>query len=252
VLLLLWGKATRLVPYLHEYPKAYRGTVRFGLVTDTQDRTGTVVAERSAEGITAAAVRDALPRFRGRILQTPPTFSALKRGGRRSYEAARNGDAVSPEPRHREVHRLELLEWDPPLALLDVCVSSGTYVRTLAHDLGEALGTGGCLDALVRTAVGPFTLEAAQDPETLFALPRDEILARAVPAAGILPDWPLLTVGEGEREAVVQGAWRDPERRVEPGTRARLVDETGELLALVERQDALRYLRVVGERERAG
>jgi len=248
VLLVAWGRSTLLVPYLHEYPKEYRAVVRFGCTTDTQDRTGTVLAEDDATGITATDIRDLLPRFRGRILQTPPSFSALKRQGRRSYEAARRGDPTPPEPRHRHVYSLDLLEWEPPLAALAMSVEGGTYVRTLAHDLGEALGVGGSLDALVRTAVGPFRLEAAEDPESLFAAERNEILTRAVSPADTLPDWPRVVIPSRERESVLGGSWRDPDARLEPGTRARLVDEEGSLLALVEGGPPLRYLRVIGER----
>jgi len=248
VLLVLWGKATLLVPYLHEYPKEYRAVVRLGRITDTQDRTGSVLAERSAEGITSAMVEDALSRFRGRILQTPPAFSALKRGGRRSYENARRGNPDAPEPRYRLVHRLELVEWNSPLAVLDCSVEGGTYVRTLAHDLGEALGVGGSLEDLLRTAVGPFRIEDAEDADTLFARDREAILERAVPPAGILRDWPRIIVGPEEGERVRQGSWLDPHRRLERGTRYRLLDEEGELLALVEGGETPRYLRVVADR----
>jgi len=252
VLLILWERATLLVPYLHEYPKEYRAVVRFGRRTDTQDRTGLVLAERSTEGITASAIEAALPRFRGRILQTPPSFSALKRNGRRSYEDARRGNPVPPAPRYRHVHRLELVEWNPPVAVLDMSVEGGTYVRTLAHDLGEALGAGASLDDLLRTAVGPFRLEDAESAESLFERERGELLERAIPPAEILPDWPRIVIPGGEAESVLQGSWLDPQARLAPGTRYRLLSERGELLALVEGGERPRYLRVVGERDRAG
>jgi tRNA pseudouridine55 synthase len=252
VLLVLWEKATLLVPFLHEYPKEYRAVVRLGRTTDTQDRTGTVLAERSPSGITTATIEAALPRFRGRILQTPPSFSALKQKGRRAYEEARRGNPTPPEPRHRHVHRLELVEWNPPLAVLDCSVEGGTYIRTLAHDMGQALGVGGSLDELLRTAVGPFRFEDAEDAQSLFARDRGAILERAVPPADILPDWPRMVVPGEEGERVLQGSWLDPHRRLTPGTRYRLVDEQGGLLALVEGGEKPRYLRVVGDRKRSG
>jgi tRNA pseudouridine55 synthase len=249
VLLVAWGKATAFVPYLQDYEKSYEAVVRFGRVTDTQDRLGETIEEHDASGLTAEAVEAALPGFRGEILQVPPMYSALKQNGRRLYELARRGETVDREPRRRRVSRLELAAWTPPVARLVVTCSSGTYVRTLAHDLGAALGPGASLDELTRTAVGPHRLEGAVAGDGVASLSREELLARAVPPAGVLPDWPAVVLPADETVAAASGSWRDPRDRIPGAGRYRLLDETGRLLALARGGEEPRLLRVFAERE---
>ncbi len=249
VLLVLWGRATAFVPHLQDYEKSYEATVRFGRVTDTQDRLGETLEERDPSGLTADAIEAALPGFRGEILQVPPMFSALKQNGRRLYDLARQGETVNREPRRRRVSRLELLSWTPPVARLAVACSSGTYVRTLAHDLGAALGPGASLDELTRTAVGPHGLDAAVAGEEVRSLSRDELLARALAPADVLPDWPAVVLPAEEAVAAASGSWRDPRNRLTEECRYRLVDETGRLLALARGGEEPRLLRVFAERE---
>jgi tRNA pseudouridine55 synthase len=163
VLLVCIGKATRVSEYLMAGSKVYRARVRLGVATDTYDAEGQVVASASVDPIKVgrAQVEAALTRFRGVIEQVPPMYSALKHEGKPLHRLARRGVEVERKPRRVEISRLELTEWEPPECTLEVTCSSGTYVRALAHDLGQALGCGAHLTGLVRLASGGFRLEDA-------------------------------------------------------------------------------------------
>lgn len=165
VLILCLGGATRLSEYVMDTTKRYRATVRLGVETDTYDAEGRVMRERDVSGITRKDVERLLPTFTGEIEQIPPMYSAIKQGGRKLYGLARAGEVVEREPRSISIDALELVEWSSPLVTLDVTCSPGTYIRSLAHDLGETLGVGASLDALERTASGSFTIEDAVDLE---------------------------------------------------------------------------------------
>ena len=155
VLLVCIGRATRLVEYLVGLDKVYETTVRLGQSTNTYDAEGDVTVERPIEVDTAAIIA-ALEAFRGPIRQRVPPFSAVKRDGQPLYKSARRGEAVELPEREVTIHALDLLAYEPPLLTLRMAVSSGTYVRSLAHDLGEALGCGGHVVALRRPSVGRF------------------------------------------------------------------------------------------------
>jgi tRNA pseudouridine55 synthase len=172
VTLVAVGKATRLLGYLLD-DKAYRAEVVFGLATDTGDLEGRTMARADAGGLTAAELDAALAGFRGPIVQRPPMASAVHVGGRRLYELARAGIALAPEAiptREVTLHELTRLDFVPgPVAVtrLDVACSAGTYIRSLAVDLGQALGLPACLQFLLRTRSGPIDLAAAQTLEEL-------------------------------------------------------------------------------------
>jgi len=158
VLVLCLGKATRVVEYLMASRKAYTARVRLGESTDTYDAEGEIVG-RAQVTVDRTQVEMALAPFRGRIMQEPPMFSAVKRGGVPLYRLARQGIEVERAPRPVEIFDLVLRAWEPPEFTLDVTVSAGTYVRTLAHDIGQALGCGAHLAGLTRRACGDFRLE---------------------------------------------------------------------------------------------
>ena len=161
------GEATKTVPFVMDGRKLYRFTVRWGEERDTDDAEGRVT-QTSDQRPSADAVRALLPRFTGTIEQVPPRFSAVKVEGERAYDLARDGEMVELQPRAIEVHRLELLETpDPDHAVLAAECGKGAYVRALARDLGRALGCFGHVTALRRTAVGPFSEEAATGLEAL-------------------------------------------------------------------------------------
>jgi len=181
VLLICIGRATRVAEYLMAGQKAYRARVRLGITTDTYDAEGQVVTEAPVE-VSRAQVEASLARFRGTITQVPPVYSALKHKGTPLHRLARRGVEVKQlsllKARQVENSRLELITWEPPECTLEVTCSPGTYVRALAHDLGQVLGCGAHLTGLIRLASGDFRLE---DTVTL------EEFARAV-SEGCWPD----------------------------------------------------------------
>jgi tRNA pseudouridine55 synthase len=160
VLPILLGQATRLAEYLSESGKAYRATIRFGIVTDSYDTEGQIVRE-SEVTLTRDDIAAALPDFLGDQLQRPPLFSALKQGGQRLYALARAGKTPEVPPRPIHIDTLDIVNWISPILTLDVACGKGTYIRSLAFDLGERLGPGAHLAALVRTRSGPFTLASS-------------------------------------------------------------------------------------------
>jgi tRNA pseudouridine55 synthase len=189
VLLLLVGRATRQCENLMDAPKQYEATVKFGATTATDDPESP--EEPFAKGEISPALREQidaiLPRFTGAIEQRPPVFSAVKVGGRRAYDLARKGHDVELAPRTVHVYGVELLSYDWPLATLRIDCGRGTYVRALARDLGAALGVGGYLTALRRTAIGPFSAADAVSLDELTVSNNVEQYVRLVPeiAAGL-------------------------------------------------------------------
>jgi tRNA pseudouridine55 synthase len=169
VLLLLVGRATKGCERLMDAPKQYEATVKLGATTATDDPESPEVPVAPAAPPTPGAVAAALARFVGTILQRPPAFSAMKVDGRRAYDLARRGATVELEPRPVRVYGIELLDYAYPLLRLRIDCGRGTYVRSIARDLGEALGTGGYLTQLRRTRVGAFAVESAVTLERLKA-----------------------------------------------------------------------------------
>lgn len=159
VLVVCLGRATRLVEYLVGRPKTYYGTVRLGQTTDSYDADGTILTESVVPEITANMLEPMLEQFRGDILQIPPMVSAIKKDGKKLYELAREGKTVERPPRPVTIYQLDLLKIDLPEVTLRIQCSAGTYIRSIAYDLGELLGCGGHLSSLRREQVGEFGLE---------------------------------------------------------------------------------------------
>jgi tRNA pseudouridine55 synthase len=172
VLPIALGPATRLLPYLSG-DKTYRGVVQLGVRTDSDDLEGEVLERQQPPQLTCTDLEAALEPFCGLIQQRPPAISAVHVNGQRAYKLARAGESVELQARPVSVHRLELLHWDPELGRLEleVACSAGTYIRSLARDLGEALGCGGCLAQLQRTEALGFKLEQSVSWEQLEAVP---------------------------------------------------------------------------------
>jgi tRNA pseudouridine55 synthase len=158
------GRATRLLRFLSNLDKTYEGTARLGEQTDTLDAEGRIVATAPV-GVNRADVERAALAMVGESLQRPPSYSAVKVGGRKLYEAARSGEAVQAEPRPIRVEAFDVLDFDGRDLAFRVTCGSGTYVRSLVADLGAALGCGAHLIGLIRTRIGSFTLEGARPPE---------------------------------------------------------------------------------------
>jgi len=180
LLVVMVGRATKSAPILLGGDKEYEAEIRLGISTDTQDLSGRVVGEKNPGGVTRSALASALEFFRGEIEQVPPMFSALKNHGERLYALARKGITVPRPARRVTVREIELIDFSPPVVRVRVLCSKGTYIRTLAHDLGERLGTGACLSALRRTAVFPFQVREALPLERLLALTPEEFRGRLV------------------------------------------------------------------------
>jgi tRNA pseudouridine55 synthase len=232
VLVLALGRATRLLPFLPTEPKRYLATVAFGAETDTLDAAGAVTATADASGVDEAGLRAAMAGFVGPQEQVPPMVSAIKVGGERLYAKARRGEQVERAPRPIVVHALELLGFsggERPLATVEVVCSGGTYVRSLAADLGRAVGTLAHLAGLRRTAVGRFTEEAAHGLEDLAG---EGKLAAAVldPAAAMDPA-AVRTVTPAEASALATGRTLDPTGRGDP---VAAVGPDGRLVAVIQ------------------
>jgi tRNA pseudouridine55 synthase len=235
LLLVLLGEAVKLVPYLAGLEKEYVGVARFGSETDTQDAAGVPVRTAPWEHVGAERIRSEMAGFIGSSLQEPPMYSALQVGGRRLYDLARAGDHVERAARPIEVSELRLVAWRPPDAEFVVRVGSGTYVRTLARDLGVRCGSAAHLAALSRTAIGPFRLEDAVTLGDLAALAPGAAPA-LVRLADALAHLPAALLDGREARGVLEG--RAPTLRpaaasgLPPGTTLRLVDDAGRLLAV--------------------
>lgn len=233
LLLLCLGEATKLVPFLMPEPKTYRAVVKLGEETDTLDPTGEVTARSDALPETAQ-IYEAAARFRGEIEQVPPMYSALRHHGERLYRLARRGETVAVKPRKVTIYELTVQEVALPSLTLEVTCSQGTYIRTLAADLGRALGCGAHLQALRRLAVGPFRVEEALDLEAVREMPKEELVSRIIPLRDCLPGLKALPVGPEEAEFLRQGrALPRPGNNLTPGERVRVLTD-GALLAVAE------------------
>ncbi len=234
VLVILVGPAVRLSEYVSASDKRYQATVRLGAATDTYDTEGVITQSKGAENISEEAFQNALKQFTGEIEQVPPPFSAVKVHGRKAYELSRKGEPVDLKPRKINVYSLDLLEWDPPEAIIDVFCSSGTYVRSLAHDLGQTLGCGAHLVGLRRTKSGRFTLRDAIPLHVLReAFNAGEWYKYLIPAAEALGEWYAVELDAGQVELVRNGH-RIPALPDSPNI-ARGINEQGDLVAVLER-----------------
>ena len=235
VLVVLVGPAVRLSEYVSASDKRYQAIVRLGESTDTYDADGEIT-QRSAVDITQEQIEEALTHFEGTVEQIPPAYSAKKINGKKAYELAREGEEVVLEAKEIDVYHLELLEWDSPEAIIDVYCSSGTYVRSLANDLGEILGTGGHLVGLRRTKSGEFALRDAVTLRKLQeAFDNGEWYKYLIPAAEALSDWPSRELNYEEVDLVRHGHRVPVEDAPEnPDHWVRGISEQGELVALLE------------------
>ncbi len=233
VLVVLIGPAVRLSEYVSASDKRYQATIRLGSSTDTFDADGRITSSSPIDDISEEMFTEHLQKFIGEMEQVPPPYSAVKVKGRKAYEMAREGEEVDLEPRIITVHSLEVLEWDPPEAVIDVYCSSGTYVRSLANDLGNALGTGAHLVGLRRTKSGRFTLRDAVPMRRLQeSFDAGNWYKYLIPAAEALADWPMIELDADQVELVRHGH-RVPAEPDQKGW-ARGVSQQGDLVALLE------------------
>ncbi len=209
---ILFGEATKFSSDLLEADKSYAAEIRLGVSTATADAEGEVIAVRPVN-VTAEQVALALKAFRGDILQTPPLYSALKHAGKPLYAYARAGIDIERAPRRVTIHTLVLQWFEGERLGLSVTCSKGTYIRSIAHDLGEMLGCGAHLAALRRTAVGRFGLDCAHTLESLEAMPAAERDAGLLPMDALLQDLPELRLEPAQQARFLQGQalpWSGP------------------------------------------
>ena len=198
------GRATRAVEFAAEGGKEYVAGLRLGVVTNTQDTSGTVLEEKPVS-VDRAALEAALAPFRGDILQIPPMYSAIKRDGKKLYELARKGQEVEREPRPVTIYGLEVVDQTGPADyLLRVQCSKGTYVRTLCHDIGQALGCGGCMYSLRRTEAAGFSLDQAVTLDALLSAEDPQSLL--LPVDAYFAGRPILILKAGPEKKVRNGA----------------------------------------------
>lgn len=200
------GRATRVAEYLLDSKKAYRAVLEFGMETDTGDAEGKVINHGSFSDLSREKVISALENFWGTIQQTPPMYSALKHNGRPLYKYAREGTVIERKSRTVEIYNLELLSWDSPVVTLEIICSHGTYIRSLAVDLGHALGCGAYLKSLLRLRCGPFDISTAITLQALEeAVQRGDWPAFLFPPDSVLQDWPVLKAGPETADAIRHG-----------------------------------------------
>jgi len=244
VLVVCLGQATRVVEYLMAGRKSYRATILLGQSTTTYDLDGEVTTSGGPTDFSRGEIEAALAGFAGPIEQVPPIYSALKQQGQPLYKLARQGKEVERLPRAVEIYSLELLGWTPPVLTVEVTCSPGTYVRSLAHDLGQQLGSGACLAGLIRLRSGRFSLEDAVSLERLedafqhgqeadYLLPMDEALL----------DLPARILTQADTQRIIQGqfldfhnsesAIQDPRSEVHNGAECRAYSSTGDLVAIL-------------------
>ena len=236
VLVILVGPAVRLSEYISASDKRYQAIIRMGTATDTYDAEGAFTRDEVTVDVTEEQFEAELKKFEGEVEQTPPAYSAVKINGRKAYEMARKGEEVEIEPRMIQVHHLEVLEWATPEVVVDVHCSSGTYIRSLANDLGEVLGCGAYLVGLRRTKNGRFSLRDAVPLRKLKeAFEAGDWYKHIIPAAESLSDWPSVVLSPDEVETLRHGQRvkvdaDDPEDEMVRG-----ISEADELVALMKR-----------------
>ena len=235
------GQATRMMEDLINGGKAYRGQVELGVSTATYDALGEVTVRADATGIERADVAAAAARFAGEILQVPPMYSALKRNGKRLYDLARAGVEVEREARQVVAHEVVLEDWTPPIATIRVSCGRGFYMRSLAHDLGQALGCGGSLRALTRLRCGAFGIEDAvslEEAEDRFATGDWRAITHAPDVA--LQSLPALVVGKQSEDLLRNGRAIEGGMAAQQDARARAYSADGRFLASVKYDAGLR------------
>lgn len=237
VLPICLGQGTRVAEYLSESGKAYQAEIIFGVVTDTYDREGAIIQTASTADLTLPRIEAALVSFLGPQMQLPPRYSAIKIQGQPAYKRVRAGEEITLAPRPVEITYLAILAWASPRLTLAIECSKGTYIRSLAYDLGTHLGCGAHLGGLIRTRSGPFLLADSITLETLTAsVATNTVQEHLCPADRVLQNYPALLLDETTTERVLHGnAFHydlTPPIDSTPPNLARIYDHTGHFLAI--------------------
>ncbi len=231
------GQGTRVAEYLSESGKAYIADILFGIVTDTYDAEGAIVRTADTENLTLEQIQEALSGFLGPQMQMPPLYSAIKLQGQPAYKRMRAGEEITLEPRPITITQLDILAWQPPKLTLAIECSKGTYIRSLAYDLGERLGCGAHLVGLIRTRSGPFMLSNSITLDQLAEAVENGNIEQYLHAAdSVLQQYPALTLDAATTERVLHGNAfpydiDDSETKTEL---ARVYDADGRFVAIAE------------------
>jgi tRNA pseudouridine55 synthase len=234
VLVVCLGRATRLVPLIQAQPKVYRTTFLLGRVSESHDLETDVEIVADAPPISREQLDAVLPEFGGRIEQVPPQHSAVRIGGRRAYQLARRGEDVEITPRIVEIQRIDVLDFSPEAVRLEIECGSGTYIRSLARDLGERLGCGAVMSELERNCIGSFRIEAALPLRELTA---STLEAHRLPASLAVAEWPQVTVDSSMLHELAFGRTPRMHSPAASDTDLAVLDQSGELVALARVRD---------------
>lgn len=230
VLVVCIGPATRLIEYLQQTSKHYRGEFRLGVTSPSDDTELELTPLDNPPMPTLEAIERALPSFVGEIQQRPPVYSAVKVKGRKAYKRARAGEELDLPARPVTIHAIDIVRYDYPQLVLDIRCGSGTYIRSLGRDLAQSLGTAAVMSGLERTAVGDFRIDEAIDPDGLTATDIEQHLQ---PATRALGEMPTATLTASEQTEIRNG--RYIERQI-VGEQVAAIDQSGQLVALLRRR----------------
>jgi len=211
VLILCLGQSTRLSEYVMHTTKQYQAQVQFGLVTNTYDAEGEIIRQQDASHLTQESIENHLQQFIGEIDQLPPMYSAVKQGGRKLYDLARSGQTVERQPRRVVISDIQVVKWAAPTITLDITCGAGTYIRSLAYDLGEVVGTGAYLSSLVRTRSGAFSIENSVALDEL--VQSENWHKQVIPPGQGLDGWDAVTLTTDQQADIMQGRWIELEKK---------------------------------------
>lgn len=248
------GKATKLCDLLTDKDKTYEAVLLLGISTDTQDTTGKILEEKNTADLREEAVREVVLSFEGEYDQIPPMFSALKVGGKKLYELARDGKEVERKPRHVQIYRIRILQIDLPRVRMEVTCSKGTYIRTLCHDIGEKLGCGGCMESLLRTRVERFGVaESLRISEVEQLMDEGTLQEHMIKADEMFPDYQKVYLTPEASAAVRNGnsfrlgdvIWISELSGFQNAERVRVYDEERNFIAVYEFEKENQLFKIV-------
>lgn len=248
------GKATKLCDLLTDKDKTYEAALLLGISTDTQDTTGKILEEKNTADLREEAVREVVLSFEGEYDQIPPMFSALKVGGKKLYELARDGKEVERKPRHVQIYRIRILQIDLPRVRMEVTCSKGTYIRTLCHDIGEKLGCGGCMESLLRTRVERFGVaESLRISEVEQLMDEGTLQEHMIKVDEMFPDYQKVYLTPEASAAVRNGnsfrlgdvIWISELSGFQNAERVRVYDEERNFIAVYEFEKENQLFKIV-------
>lgn len=248
------GKATKLCDLLTDKDKTYEAVLLLGISTDTQDTTGKILEEKNTADLREEAVREVVLSFEGEYDQIPPMFSALKVGGKKLYELARDGKEVERKPRHVQIYRIRILQIDLPRVRMEVTCSKGTYIRTLCPDIGEKLGCGGCMESLLRTRVERFGVaESLRISEVEQLMDEGTLQEHMIKVDEMFPDYQKVYLTPEASAAVRNGnsfrlgdvIWISELSGFQNAERVRVYDEERNFIAVYEFEKENQLFKIV-------